>query len=86
MNPSNPGHPPLDSRDVALIELAPGVNVTQEFLDELPQNQVQPFIDGCTDMLEWRVVPHEEVLKILEADAQNGRLIPHEEVLRIIQR
>ena len=83
---SIPVHPPLDSGDVALTELAPGVHVTQEFLDELPQNQVQPFIDGCTDMLEWRVVPHEEVLKILEADAQNGRLIPHEEVLRIIRR
>jgi hypothetical protein len=74
MNPSNPGHPPLNSGDVALIELAPGVHVTQEFLDELPKNQIQPFIDGYTDMLEGRVVPHEEVLNILEADAKQNCL------------
>ena len=74
MNPSNPGHPPLDSGDAGLIELAPGVHVTQEFLDELPKNQIQPFIDGYTDMLEGRVVPHEEVLKILEADAKQNCL------------
>ena len=71
---SNPGHPPLDSSDPRLIELAPGVHVTQEFLDELPKNQIQPFIDGYTDMLEGRVVPHEEVLKILEADAKQNCL------------
>ena len=71
---SIPVHPPLDSGDVALIELAPGVHVTQEFLDELPKNQIQPFIDGYTDMLEGRVVPHEEVLKILEADAKQNCL------------
>ena len=71
---SNPGHPPLDSGDAGLIELAPGVHVTQEFLDELPKNQIQPFIDGYTDMLEGRVVPHEEVLKILEADAKQNCL------------
>ena len=74
MNPSNPGHPPLDSGDAGLIELAPGVHVTQEFLDELPKNQIQPFIDGYTDMLEGRVVPHEEVLKILEAEAKQNCL------------
>ena len=48
--------------------------MTQEFLDELPKNQIQPFIDGYTDMLEGRVVPHEEVLKILEADAKQNCL------------
>jgi hypothetical protein len=74
MNPSNPGHPPLDSGDAGLIELAPGVHVTQEFLDELPKNQIQPFIDGYTDMLEGRVVPHEEVLNILEDDAKQNCL------------
>ena len=71
---SNPGYSPLDSSDAGLIELAPGVHVTQEFLDELPKNQIQPFIDGYTDMLEGRVVPHEEVLKILEADAKQNCL------------
>jgi hypothetical protein len=48
---------------VELIEIAPGVKVTQDFINELPEHQLKPFIDGFIDMLEGRVIPHEEVLK-----------------------
>jgi hypothetical protein len=59
---------------VELIEIAPGVKVTQDFINELPEHQLKPFIDGFTDMLEGRVIPHEEVVKQLKLDAQQNCL------------
>ena len=73
MNPDKPQPLPNPTQG-ELIEIAPGVKVTQDFINELPEHQLKPFIDGFTDMLEGRVVPHEEVLKQLKIDAKQSCL------------
>jgi len=55
---------------VELIELAPGLKVTQDFIDSYPERELPHFIQGYIDILEGRVVSHEEVLKILADDAK----------------
>lgn len=56
--------------DVELIELAPGLKVTQDFLRTFPGSEIPGLIQGYLDMIEGRVVPHSEVLKILAEDAK----------------
>lgn len=56
--------------EIALIELAPGLKVTQDFIDSYPEHELPHLIQGYMDMLEGRVVAHEEVLKILAEDAK----------------
>jgi hypothetical protein len=55
---------------VELIELAPGLKVTQDFIDSYPEQELPHFVQGYIDILEGRVVSHEEVLKILAEDAK----------------
>jgi hypothetical protein len=59
---------------VELIELAPGLKVTQDFIDSYPERELPHFIQGYIDILEGRVVSHEEVLKILAEDAKQRGL------------
>jgi hypothetical protein len=56
--------------EAELIELAPGLKVTQDFIDSYPERELPHFIQGYIDILEGRVVSHEEVLKILAEDAK----------------
>jgi len=60
--------------EAELIELAPGLKVTQEFIDSYPEQELPHLIQGYMDMLEGRVVAHEEVLKILAEDAKQRGL------------
>jgi hypothetical protein len=69
MNPLNSATPIIPS-DVELIELAPGLKVTQDFIDSYPERELPHFIQGYIDILEGRVFSHEEVLKILAEDAK----------------
>jgi hypothetical protein len=55
---------------VELIELAPGLKVTQDFIDSYPERELPHFVQGYIDILEGRVFSHEEVLKILADDAK----------------
>lgn len=69
MNPLNPAKY-LTQPEAELIELAPGLKVTQDFIDSYPERELPHFIQGYMDILEGRVVSHEEVLKILAEDAK----------------
>jgi hypothetical protein len=60
--------------DTELIELAPGLKVTQDFLRTFPGSEIPGLIQGYLDMVEGRVVPHSEVLKILAEDAKQRGL------------
>jgi hypothetical protein len=56
--------------EAELIELAPGLKVTQDFIDSYPERELPHFVQGYIDILEGRVFSHEEVLKILADDAK----------------
>ena len=73
MKPVNPAAPIIPS-EVELIELAPGLKVTQDFLRTFPGSEIPGLIQGYLDMVEGRVVPHSEVLKILAEDAKQRGL------------
>jgi hypothetical protein len=73
MNPLNSATPIIPS-DVELIELAPGLKVTQDFIDSYPERELPHFVQGYIDILEGRVVSHEELLKILAEDAKQRGL------------
>jgi hypothetical protein len=73
MNPLNSATPIIPS-DVELIELAPGLKVTQGFLSTFPIFEIPALIEGHRDMIEGRVVPYTEVLKILAEDAKQRGL------------
>jgi hypothetical protein len=59
---------------VELFELAPGLKVTQVFLSTFPSAEIPALIEGHRDMIEGRVVPYTEVLKILAEDAKQRGL------------
>jgi hypothetical protein len=69
MNPLNSAKN-FTQPEAELIELAPGLKVTQDFIDSYPERELPHFIQGYIDILEGRVVSHEEVLKILADDAK----------------
>jgi hypothetical protein len=60
--------------EAELIELAPGLKVTQGFLSTFPIFEIPALIEGHRDMLEGRLVPYTEVLKILAKDAKQRGL------------
>ena len=73
MKPVNPAAPIIPS-EVELIELAPGLTVTREFIDSYPKHELPHLVQGYMDMIEGRVVPHEEVMQILAEDAKQRGL------------
>jgi hypothetical protein len=73
MNPLNSANY-FNQSEAELIELAPGLKVTQDFIDSYPERELPHFIQGYIDILEGRVVSHEEVLKILAEDAKQRGL------------
>jgi hypothetical protein len=48
--------------------------VTQVFLSTFPSAEIPALIEGHRDMIEGRVVPYTEVLKILAEDAKQRGL------------